>query len=759
VPRPFARIVRRAHPLILLALIVVPGCAKTIHAPLPDQRPTVRLTQGPVGTRTPYFYSYEMRWTGYDPDGRIQYFRYCLDAPSFGDTAWVTTTDNRHTFAFTSNDPDSLGTPYAPGGYHTFVIEAVDNGGLRSEPVYRSFTSYTIAPSVHLVQPVPNRLFHPQLPPSVTFRWTGTDPDGQHSLKPVKYKFKLFKDGDHFDIGNIAAFFDSLRNAWPPNFAGWDSSGSGDTTRQVQNLTPQGTYVFAVVAFDEAGAYSPVNSFDTNMLYFYVDYPVVHGPKITMYNESFNYTYLSPGYINDPRRYVNLEIASGRTVTLHWSADPGPFATMKSYRWCMDIDKIDDETPRTSLNDWRHWSDSFLSNTQATVGPFANQDSTHLFFIEAEDNNGLKSLGIVSLAVVSPTFNHDLLFVDDTRFMVDQRVDGSPDSLLPPTGDWPTAAELDTFLFARGGVRWRYYPDGTLSVPGLFAGYAYDTIDTKTLATPTVALSVLADYRHVVWYCDEAAQPGYMPALRWMSMSGRQNTLGAYVTMGGQVWLMGGGGGYNTMVPYNIASNDANGMVLSRSTGELVPGRFMFDLAHWQSEMTDLLGPNSASVSPAAVGGWPGAPDYTLLPPLLQGRTRTSDPLPPFRAPNAFYKGQYEAEYITQPNSIVEDYDPDPEREDLRSTLDTLYTAAGGTGSGRPVMTYYHGLENAPFLFSGFPIWYFRRVQAQALADWVLGTLWGMPKSAPGPVPMWRAARPPTAAGATRARPTTVRRP
>ena len=48
---------------------------------------------------------------------------------------------------------------------------------------------------------------------------------------------------------------------------------------------------------------------------------------------------------------------------------------------------------------------------------------------------------------------------------------------------WPAKTELDTFLFARGGVRWRYYQPATqLSPPGVFNGYDFDTLGTRTLA-------------------------------------------------------------------------------------------------------------------------------------------------------------------------------------------------------------------------------------------------------------------------------------
>ena len=83
--------------------------------------------------------------------------------------------------------------------------------------------------------------------------------------------------------------------------------------------------------------------------------------------------------------------------------------------------------------------------------------------------------------------------------------------------------------------------------------------------------------------------------------------------------------------------------------------------------------------------------------------------------------------------------DPRPHHEDFVSTLDTLYKATSpallpDTGAGSiqsVVMTYYHGLENAPFIHTGFNLWSFRRTQCAELVDFVLQRLWGLTREAP----------------------------
>src|SRR5262249_29861843 len=159
-----------------------------------------------------------------------------------------------------------------------------------------------------------------------------------------------------------------------------------------------------------------------------------------------------------------------------------------------------------------------------------------------------RSLGIVEMVARRPAFNSDLLIVDDTRLKVDIRSTGGPD-VDGPSGPWPTAAELDTFLFARGGFPWRSYPPGTVSSPGIFNGYSFDTLGT--LEYPYgVPLSVLTRYRHVIWYVEPtgafAGDPP-IPALRFMNSPGNENTLAAYISQGGQVWLFGGGAAFATL--------------------------------------------------------------------------------------------------------------------------------------------------------------------------------------------------------------------
>ena len=49
-----------------------------------------------------------------------------------------------------------------------------------------------------------------------------------------------------------------------------------------------------------------------------------------------------------------------------------------------------------------------------------------------------------------------------------------------------------------------------------------------------------------------------------------------------------------------------------------------------------------------------------------------------------------------------------------------------------PVMLYYHGRDNSPFVYTGFDPWAWSQADCQGLVDFVLGDIWKLPKSAPG---------------------------
>jgi hypothetical protein len=229
-----------------------------------------------------------------------------------------------------------------------------------------------------------------------------------------------------------------------------------------------------------------------------------------------------------------------------------------------------------------------------------------------------------------------------------------------------------------------------------------------------------------------------------MSAPGVTSTLEAYVQLGGQVWLAGGGAAYASLVNFDVRSNNQGATtVFSVAAGELTAGRLLYDVAHIRSAIGVTKGEINMTRSPAAIGGWSGhgpdgtisAPDYTRAPPAMRRRDPGIDPLPPTRLASQaalYYPSSFAAGFVLEPNVIREDFDPDPNVERLESALDTVYDASGAAIPipAAPVMTYYHGRDNTPFVYTGFEPWDWTRADCQRLVDFVLGDIWKLSKSA-----------------------------
>jgi hypothetical protein len=771
-----------APALVALAagLIAAWGCNKKPNVPLVggNQPPSVRITSAPLDTTQLNYYVITLNWIGFDPDGRVDHFLIAVDPPRDpgADTLWETTTDNTITRSFACPLPDRPDSTYS-SDFHVFVIKAVDDHGALSPPVARAFWSYTQAPRVRVKVPPANSLVKYYIPPAVLIQWEGFDDDGVFTQKPVKYKFKRLDATTEVTLAQANQTPDLVRQYYAPrNWAGWDSLPGDTTQKQYTNLTPGQEFMFVVVAFDEAGAYSPVFSRNNNMVYFIVTFAGAQNPKITFFNDFFFYEYEQGSFRpNDPGQIVQLEVPAGTgpndKLTFNWFADPardrsgnligGP---IRSYRWAVDITNLEDETQRSNEEtDLTHWSQKSELVTSCRIPgglDWYAGGETHKFYLEAEDINGLISLGTIQFTTVRASFAKPLLIVDDTRYVLDRIAGGTTcdNATNRPIGNWPTAAELDTFLFAKGGVPWRCYPSGTLSPPGIFNGYEFDTVGTNIgVQDLTVRLSKLGEYRHVIWLVDAQGalkdKPGTnrddaMTSMRYMNSTQKANTLAAYVRQGGNVWLVGNAA-TASMINFNRTVNDNTQpapvtLTFRNSDKELIAGRFVYEQAHWRSEFKQYK--VNGGRLPRYLGRFQnnlGAADrpYGLLPAEIQLKTSATDPFPPNRAgsQNVFYQTQFDVEFLSAANEILEDLNPGP-NENFQSTLDTLYkvTAStlvpGDTGPGavqRAVMTRYHGQDNTEFVLTGFNIWSFKRVHCKALLDFVLQQLWNIPAPVP----------------------------
>ena len=763
-PRPLALAPRHLVPLIAAALFCA-ACSKSSMNLMPDEPPTVTLTSGPVDTvSAPQSWLVDIAWTASDPDGRIDHYEYAIDPPRakqvrFGqaETAWVSTHETHVVARFRATHPDSVGPGATASDFHVFVLRAIDDRHVASPTVVRAFYAYTIAPDVRFTDPAPNVLLRAKVGNPFRLSWTGNDPDGAGTNQPVAYRLRFLSLADP---GNTLFLSDpdSLRRvAMQTNWADWRTV-AGDTTSILVNQAElqAGTYwLVAIVAVDQAGATTPYLMTDRNLLAFEV--LSNGGPSVHVFSPFIDYTTPPASQAFSPQ----VEVPAGQSLSFNLEGIASAGRHITGTRWALDIASLDDETPRSNEDtDLAHWSKLHAGVSTAAFSITGD----HQLAVETFDDLGASAILLVRLSAIVIPLDHDLLVVDDTRLEVDKFSGGCSNLYTQP---WPSRAEMDTFLFARGGVPWRCArnPADALSPPGLLAGYSFDTLGTRLgLENPASAVSFdrLSRYRHVLWLLDQkSAQnlPSYdhglfpITTLYAMCTAGRANVLAEYVRSGGQVWLAGGGAAYASLISFNSKRNDTCGVVFANDAGELVPGRLMFDEAHVRSAIG--VEPTSAEParSAAARGGWSGhgpdgtlsAPDYSRLPAQLHLKIPDTDPIPPTRLAfqgSLFYRANAGNEFVVAPNSIVENFGPSG-GERLESALDTLYEVSSTQlcVSPAPAMLYYHGRENTPFVFTGFDLWSWSRADCQALVDFVLGDIWKLPKSG-------AAARPASASGA-----------
>ena len=805
---------RRVRDLVVLAgslALLVSGCGRLQPSLLqPNQPPEVELFARRLDRAATGSVTYRFSWSAHDPDGAVDHFLFSVGPLGEDDATrdLQRTTERRTVLRLPRTAAAGVADAHRSVEPRVFTIQAVDGAGARSAPARVAMFDGNIAPRVRITQPPPNALIRYYLPPTVCFEWTGEDPDGTTG-RPIKYRYKLLTDQTEVSLTTARSKPDSVRRYYAPlNWAGWDSTSAETTHVAFTNLVPDQEYVFVVTCVDEMGDYDPLFSFDTNMIYMRCVAATNALPVLALFNEYFLYQYDHGSFDSNPA--LTIETPAGSPLRFDWYALPahdnngnivGP--PVQDYRWALDIADLADETPRSDeerdLAHWSRWGTATFA-TLPPIYPTLESGESHQLYVEARAvacgaSPAFVCLGTVGLHVVQPTFRHDLLIVDDTRLLLDKIGFGTDcySTSSRPSGNWPTQAELDTFLYARGGVPWRCYPPaGTvLSTPGIFAGYPFDTVGTNLrIADLTIPLSTLSQYRRVIWLVDGAAafnvRPGTdtgdlagpMTSMRYMNDNRKANTLAAYVAEGGRLWLAGGGAATASMVSFNRGINDntlpnPRTITFRNADGELVPGRFVYDQAHWRSEFKQYR-INGGRIR-RHLGRFESDPGvYAGLPAEIQIKSAATDPFPPNRVgqPGSnFYQTQFYAEFLSAPNEIVEG-----PPEDSHSALDTLYKVTAGalqpdTGLGAVqsvVMTRYHGVDNTEFILTGFSLWNFQRAQCEALVDFVLQQLWGLPRNGPpAPVLAPRSPRyspgrqpgiaPRSRAGAPRAAPTEVR--
>jgi subtilisin-like proprotein convertase family protein len=405
---------------------------------VPNVRPNTQLTARPPDLLESLFVV-SFNWSGFDPDGRIRGFQWKLsndgsDGISVQDTLTIDPvtgatlnpwhfTAGTDTTLLVSADLDSF--PRDPAGYnrsfqtHSFLVRAIDeDGGVDPTPAYVSFTATTLLPTVSVDGPVAvvGQQFPATLPPTVTFLYSGADPDFGLGL-PTKVRFLWkrallpgglsYADSKVEVQDNMDYLVDLADSAWTP----WQPFARLAENRRVQfenqaKLDEQGRqifYLFAVQVQDTAGAVSIDRTYGLNVMHTSISET---NPVLTVFE-----TYLPIQRVAGENGVYNQDIASGQELNFSWGATADAYAgTIESYRYGWDIvDPNDQGDPG--------WAVPPGNTPQHRRAPTASFSSgVHTLTIETRDNSGQRSRIVYNLSVIQappPADQLPLLLVDD----------------------------------------------------------------------------------------------------------------------------------------------------------------------------------------------------------------------------------------------------------------------------------------------------------------------------------------------------------
>ncbi len=441
-----ARQVRQAITLTLVfaAAALVGGCSSSgdlAGARVPNALPDTRVVAQSPSPLTGGFVIH-FAWTGSDADGKVRGYQWRISNngldgisirdtltidPVSGDTllAWRSTTAEDSTFIVSADLPGLPGeVPLPPRDKlsfqtHTFFVRAVDDeGGVDPTPAMVSFTATTIAPTIIVDRPAGlHGYMSAQIaPPTITFGWTGTDPDFETGV-PTRVRY-LWKRGElptryvycttQYDFlqnkDHLCSFSDPAWSDWFP----YEPRAEDRTVtfRDIPQRDEQNQligYIFAVQARDTAGAVTPDLTYGRNVQNITISYTMT--PLLEVYEP-----YLGTSTNVGIHGVSTYDIAQDQPVAFMWAATADNYAsTVVAYRYGWDlVDATDENDPG-----WALPPGNTPDHRRAPQRTFAF--GTHTLTVQAWDEaGGLTRINIVLNVVVVPVIERrPLLLVDD----------------------------------------------------------------------------------------------------------------------------------------------------------------------------------------------------------------------------------------------------------------------------------------------------------------------------------------------------------
>ena len=409
--------------IVLCSIVAFIGCSEDFSGfPDTNKKPEVWLSSGPVeGDTTGY--QVHFYWSGWDPDGEISFYEFVIaegkptgfnPQDTTGIEKWSRTTVHDSVFRVTADEsprpfkPNTNYTRYDKT--HTFFIRAVDYQGQRSDATFRSFTAWTLAPTVLINEPGLQGSGTQSYSTVITFGWEGSDPidDPTNTQEPRDIRhmwgINLDTDGVYSDTFNTVRElntnpwrYEHLWSPWIPYRAEGDS-GRTTVIGDDEILTVSKLHFFAVQARDEAGAISSVFTLNTNIRRFVVS--VKTGPLLTI-SESYLGSFRFVGTKMNP---VKKELPPGVPLNFRWWADASEYGgKIVCYRYGWDVRDMNNP------DDW----DSECRSDIKEAPERKLYSGTHTFYVEVVDDGGRKTLGQVQIEVIPFSMELNLLWVDD----------------------------------------------------------------------------------------------------------------------------------------------------------------------------------------------------------------------------------------------------------------------------------------------------------------------------------------------------------
>ena len=405
----------------LAAAAMLASCSNEVFTGNPDKNeaPEIWLSSGPVeGDTTGY--QVHFYWSGWDSDGEIEYYEFvvCEGKPYGFNPADTTGLDKWNNTAVHDSifrvPADANARPWDVNEFytiydktHTFFVRAVDLEGKRSKPAYRSFTAWTLAPTITIERPIGISRTYSTV---ITFGWTGSDPiDGlanRQDPDSIRYLWTKILDKEGLykadfpiidDLNENPEDYEDLWGPWIHYRADGDSGKEtmlGDD--EILELAHQ--YIFALQAKDDAGAVTSVFDEDLNVRRFLVS--LKSGPLLTLSESSLGtYQFLGPDM-----NYIQHDLPPGVPMNFSWKAEAENYgAEIRSFRYGWDIQQLDDPSQ------WAVDASPFIRTAETKTF----YSGIHRFLVEVVDNGQKITYGKIELTIIPFSMERNLLWVDD----------------------------------------------------------------------------------------------------------------------------------------------------------------------------------------------------------------------------------------------------------------------------------------------------------------------------------------------------------